>query len=100
MILSVVLALVAGGAIAWVDSRPGWDDTGVTAGLLFLAALLCALPTRRWYVVAIVVALPLIVVERRSIGTASVVVLGIAMAGAAVGSAIGKTRRPSRPVST
>ena len=32
------LALLAGGVIAWVDSRPGRDDTGVTAGAVFLVA--------------------------------------------------------------
>jgi hypothetical protein len=25
-------------AIAYIDSRPSWDDTGITAGLLFLGA--------------------------------------------------------------
>lgn len=30
-IISVVLVLGAGVAVAWVDTRPGWDDTGITA---------------------------------------------------------------------
>ena len=29
-------AATLGMAIAWVDSRPNWDDTGITAGTLFL----------------------------------------------------------------
>lgn len=31
-------ALAVGGLIMWIDSRPNWDDTGVTAGLLVLSA--------------------------------------------------------------
>jgi hypothetical protein len=34
----LVLALALGLGIAWIDSRPHWDDTGITAGLLFLSA--------------------------------------------------------------
>jgi hypothetical protein len=37
----LVLAAVFGLLIAYVDSRPGWDDTGVTAGLIFLVCFLC-----------------------------------------------------------
>jgi hypothetical protein len=29
-------ALAAGLIICWIDSRPGWDDTGVTAGLILV----------------------------------------------------------------
>ncbi|HTV16485.1 MAG TPA: hypothetical protein VME68_17330 [Acidobacteriaceae bacterium] len=45
-----VLALTLGLAIAWVDSRPRWDDTGITAGALFLsaAAVTLASPRRPW----------------------------------------------------
>ena len=32
------LAIVCGLAINWIDSRPDWDDTGVTAGLLMVTA--------------------------------------------------------------
>lgn len=44
--LSVLLGL----AIAWIDSRPAWDDAGITAGALFLtsAALGFAVPKRAW----------------------------------------------------
>jgi hypothetical protein len=31
-------AILVGIAIAFIDSRPSWDDTGITAGLLFLGA--------------------------------------------------------------
>jgi hypothetical protein len=34
----VGVAVVAGLAIGYIDSRPGWDDTGITVGLLIAAA--------------------------------------------------------------
>lgn len=40
-ILAVILAMVFGIAIAWIDSRQNWDDTGISVFLLFGAALLC-----------------------------------------------------------
>lgn len=36
--IALALSLVAGLVIGWMDSRPGFDDTGVTASALFLAA--------------------------------------------------------------
>jgi hypothetical protein len=46
--LVTVLAVLTGIAIAWIDTRPGWDDTGVTVGLVFLfSALWGALAPKR-----------------------------------------------------
>jgi len=39
-LLLLLCSLLAGGMIAWMDSRPGWDDTGITAGLIVLASAL------------------------------------------------------------
>jgi hypothetical protein len=46
----LVLAGFAGVAVAYVDSRPTWDDTGVTAGAMFLFAAVLGLlgPQRPW----------------------------------------------------
>lgn len=46
----MLCAAAIGMAIAWVDSRPSWDDTGITAGTIFIA---CALfgaisPKQAW----------------------------------------------------
>ena len=43
-------AVLLGLAIAWLDSRPHWDDAGITAGLLLLSAGLLGLvgPRRPW----------------------------------------------------
>lgn len=43
----VPLALLIGAAIAYVDSRPTWDDTGITAGSLMLGAGLTAAASGR-----------------------------------------------------
>ncbi len=37
----IVVAVALGLLIAWVDSRPTWDDAGITAAALFLTAALC-----------------------------------------------------------
>ncbi len=44
------ISFVAGLAIGWVDSRPTWDDTGITAGSIFLvsAAIGALMPSRAW----------------------------------------------------
>jgi hypothetical protein len=42
-LLSLVVAIVAGIGIAYVDTRPGWDDTGITAAALAIAALVAVL---------------------------------------------------------
>lgn len=45
-----ILAIVIGVLICWIDAKPNWDDTGISAGLMFLAAafLGLAMPERAW----------------------------------------------------
>lgn len=40
-ILSLILAIILGIAIAWIDSRPNWDDTGISVFMVLLVGLLC-----------------------------------------------------------
>ena len=44
------IAVLLGLLIAWVDSRPTWDDTGISAAAVFFVAALLglALPERAW----------------------------------------------------
>jgi hypothetical protein len=44
------LALLAGLLIGWVDTRPTWDDAGITAGAVFLATFLlgAGMPKGAW----------------------------------------------------
>ena len=46
------IAIVCGLFISWVDSSPGWDDTGITAGALLLTSGIIALvaPRRVWLI--------------------------------------------------
>jgi hypothetical protein len=44
----LVLSLLAGFLIAWNDSRPTWDDTGISAGFIVLTAALFGYLSPRW----------------------------------------------------
>jgi hypothetical protein len=83
-------ALGVGIVIALVDSSPGWDSTGITAGLLFIAAAVFAGVARdRPWLWALLVGLPLPILEVVRTGNAgSVIALGFAALGAAVGRAV------------
>jgi len=63
ILLGSALALCAGLGIAWVDSRPGWDDTGMTVGALVIAAALAAFARVPPWLAAILVAGPILVAE-------------------------------------
>ncbi len=34
----LILSILAGLLIAWMDSSPGWDDTGITVGAIVLTS--------------------------------------------------------------
>jgi hypothetical protein len=55
-ILSLTLAITIGLVIAWVDSRPHWDDTGVSVFMILSAATLCGyLSTQKPWLIALAV---------------------------------------------
>jgi hypothetical protein len=37
-----ILAILLGLGIAWIDTRPNWDDTGISVLMVAIAAMLCA----------------------------------------------------------
>ena len=88
------VAILLGLAIAWVDSRPHWDDTGITAGSLLLSAGLLGLigPRRPWlWALGIGLWVPLyLFVDKPTLGSAlgGCVILAIPMAGAYAGMAV------------
>ena len=91
------LALVAGAFIAWVDTRPGWDDTGVTAGALLIGAGLAASAGLRWRIAAAVVVGPLLLAEVRGAGGGLAVAPALAVVGALGGALLRRvTARPRR----
>ncbi len=50
LIVFVFVALIAGLLIGWLDSRPTWDDTGITVGLIVITCILLGLarPQQAW----------------------------------------------------
>jgi hypothetical protein len=91
--LAVTAALTAGLAIGWVDSRPRWDDTGVTAfALLAAAAATTAVARRRPWLIALAVGLPTPLLERSSGGAWAALVF--AAVGAGIGWALSRSQVP------
>jgi hypothetical protein len=92
--IATVLAGAFGIGFAWLDSRPGFDDTGVTAaGLLLAAAISTLLAGSRppWVaiVLAVLVGVWIPLVEVPGTGSmAPLVALPISLAGAAVGAVV------------
>jgi len=94
----LAVALAIGGLITYVDSRPAWDDTGVTALAVLVAcgAIGFTGPKRPWlWALAVGLWIPLLGI----VGThnyASLLALPIAFAGAYGGMAIRKAVAPAR----
>jgi hypothetical protein len=90
--IALVVAVFGGLAIAWIDASPGWDDTGITAGLLVIGAGVAAgISGRRPWLWALLVGLPTPFVElSRGGDPASLAALAFAAVGAAVGYSVGR----------
>lgn len=91
-ILSVVVGNVLGLLIVWLDSRPHWDDAGISAFLLLIAAFICGLLGRRhpWIVaLSVGVWIPLYGIVS-SFNTGSLIALIPAFIGAYLGFYLGK----------
>ena len=98
--VAVALSVLAGLAIAYVDSRPHWDDAGITAfSMLGTALILGALAPRRPWLIALGVGvwIPLHAVARSGSPAALVmlVVLAFPLAGAYGGAAARRIMAPS-----
>jgi hypothetical protein len=89
-------AVVVGLSIAWIDSRPHWDDAGITAGMLLMGSALLGLGmTRRAWTIALAVGvwIPLYaMVHATSVGSAllSLVILLFPTIGAYAGMGVRK----------
>jgi hypothetical protein len=96
-VVLVALALLAGLAVALVDSSPGWDSTGITAGLLLLSAgTTAAIAGDRPWLWALLVGVPTPAIELATSGNGgSILALAFAAGGAAIGWAIGRAARGS-----
>jgi hypothetical protein len=90
--ITAALSLAAGCAIGFVDSRPTWDDTGVTVGAVFLASLFisAARPGSAW-LTGLLVGTPVLAFNAAlHAGFASAIAVVIGLVGAGVGYLIGK----------
>jgi hypothetical protein len=92
MIQALLLAVgaIAGLALAYVDSLPRWDDTGILVGsLLLVSALLTALGYRRPWLMALAVGLWIPLREIYATHDARILaVLVVAFVGAHIGWAV------------
>jgi len=89
----LALGLVLGGLITYMDSRPNWDDTGVTAlAIVVSCGLLGALgPSRPWlWALAVGLWIPVLGIVRTH-NYAALLALLFAFAGAYAGMAFRKT---------
>ncbi len=82
-----VVAITLGLAIAWVDSRPGWDDTGITAvSLVVVGAVIAALSGHRPLLWAVLIGVWTPLLEIPASGDpAPLIALGFAFAGSLLG---------------
>lgn len=90
-----VVAVVAGIGIALIDSSPGWDSTGITAGLLLIGAgTAAAIGRDRPWLWALLVGLPTPILETVRDGNAgSWLALVFAAGGAGIGWAVVRAGR-------
>jgi hypothetical protein len=94
----LVVALTLGGLIGYVDSRPNWDDTGVTvAAILVCCGLLGAAgPSRPWlWALAVGFWIPLLGITRSG-NYGSLLALPFAFAGAYAGMALRRALMPQQ----
>jgi hypothetical protein len=90
-----IAGLVLGIAVGMMDSRPGYDDTGVTAvALAFATALVTFISSRRPWLWALVVGSWVPLFEVRDLAKpAPLLALAFAGAGAAVGWLVARSGR-------
>ena len=81
-------ASVASVVIAWIDTRPNWDDTGITAGLLLLSGGIPALLGAPWWVALTLVVAPLLLAEVSTTGWGLLLAVAFALLGALGGAGL------------
>jgi hypothetical protein len=87
-VLLGILAVGIGLLIAWIDTRPTWDDTGITVAAIFGSTLLlgAALPGRAWlWALAVGIWIPLFNIVLNS-NYGAVASLVVAFAGSYAGA--------------
>ena len=95
--LLAVAAAAIGAVVGYVDSRPTWDDTGITVSLILLtSAMVAGLSGRRPWLWALLIGawVPLFEISGSG-GPASLLPLVAAAAGSAIGYALVRVAEPA-----
>jgi len=86
IVAGIAVAIAIG--IAWIDTRPTWDDTGITAGALLLTAALAAGAGLRWWGAALLVAAPILLAEPPGVDMGATASLAFTAVGSLIGAGI------------
>jgi len=97
--LAPAVGLLLGAGIGYVDSRPTWDDTGITVGAVVLCGFVTAAISPRWaWLSGLAVGLPVLAFNAvLHGGYASAAAVGIGLVGAGAGYLAGKLLRTLDP---
>ena len=92
LVAGLAISLVAGIAIGWMDSRPGWDDTGITVlSLLIASGVSAALAGRAPWLFAITTGIWVGVFELSGLaGGGPIAALAFSAVGATIGWLVGR----------
>ncbi|HUL43472.1 MAG TPA: hypothetical protein VLY03_03850 [Bacteroidota bacterium] len=91
-ILLLVMPVAVATAVAWIDSRPTWDDAGVTAMLLIFTAAGGSLGGLSWRLASVLVGGPIVLWEIWH-GPGVLIVVPVVVAGAIAGMVVRRWTR-------
>ena len=93
-VIGALAGITTGVAIAWLDNRPGWDDTGISAGLVVCGAALFAALGTSIVTVSLALSVPLIAMALARGNTGALLALPFAIVGAVIGHFVHRALRP------
>jgi hypothetical protein len=99
LIATLVIAGLAGLAIGYVDSRPTWDDAGVTVGALLIASALAGAAMPRWFWLSgLALGIPVPALNVAAHGNyGSALAIAFSVAGAGLGAVAGRLLAEAKP---
>ena len=52
LLTAIILGIFLGVSIAYIDTRPHWNDTGISVGILLICAFVCGFiaPQKTWLI--------------------------------------------------
>lgn len=56
LLISLLLAIISGIGIAYIDTRPRWDDTGISVLMILIASFMCScISSQKTWLIALAV---------------------------------------------